>query len=110
MPELLRLRASADEARGGKLDTAVIYLELAGGPTQHETYDPKPDAPAEYRGPLNSIKTALPGVHFSQYMEKQAAIARGGAAAQERKRACLAAMQQVLPPSVREAEAASRNA
>ena len=75
MPELLRLRASAAEDSGSKLDTAVIYLELAGGPTQHETYDPKPDAPAEYRGPLNSIKTALPGVHFSQYMEKQAAIA-----------------------------------
>ena len=75
MPELLRLRASAAEASGAKLDTAVIYLELAGGPTQHETYDPKPNAPAEYRGPLDSIETSLPGVHFSQFMEKQAAIA-----------------------------------
>ena len=75
MPELLRLRASAAEENGTKLDTAVIYLELAGGPTQHETYDPKPNAPAEYRGPLDSIETALPGVRFSQYMEKQAAIA-----------------------------------
>ena len=75
MPELLRLRSHAEESGGEKLDTAVIYLELAGGPTQHETYDPKPDAPAEYRGPATAIRTALPGVYFSQYMEKQAAIA-----------------------------------
>lgn len=73
LPDLLRMRARAAEGRS--LDTAVIYLELAGGPTQHETYDPKPDAPQEYRGPLTSIETCLPGVRFSQYMEKQAAIA-----------------------------------
>lgn len=73
MPELLRMRAQA--AEGSARDTAVIYLELAGGPTQHETYDPKPDAPKEYRGPLNAVSTALPGVFFSQYMSQQAAIA-----------------------------------
>lgn len=73
LPDLLRMRVRAAEGRS--LDTAVIYLELAGGPTQHETYDPKPDAPQEYRGPLTSIETCLPGVRFSQYMEKQAAIA-----------------------------------
>ncbi|MDA1017047.1 MAG: DUF1501 domain-containing protein [Planctomycetota bacterium] len=76
MPELLRLRAqAAEKTRTAKLDTAVIYLELAGGPTQHETYDPKPLAPAEYRGPLNAIPTALPGVSFCEVMPKQAAIA-----------------------------------
>ena len=73
MPELLRLRAQADE--GLPRDTAVIYLELAGGPTQHETYDPKSDAPAEYRGPLNAISTALPGESFSELMSGQARIA-----------------------------------
>lgn len=75
MPELLQLRARASEKSGASLDTAVIYLELAGGPTQHETYDPKPEAPAEYRGPLNSVATALPGIRFSEFMSRQAAIA-----------------------------------
>jgi hypothetical protein len=76
MPELLKLRAqAAEKSASGKLDTAVIYLELAGGPTQHETYDPKPQAPAEYRGPLSAISTALPGYSFSELMQKQAAVA-----------------------------------
>ncbi|MBI1311689.1 DUF1501 domain-containing protein [bacterium] len=74
LPELLRLRAGAAETNSPS-DTAVIYLELAGGPAQHETYDPKPLAPAEYRGPLNAISTCLPGVHFSQYMAEQAQVA-----------------------------------
>ncbi len=74
LSELLRLRAQAAEGNVVS-DTAVIYLELAGGPTQHETYDPKPLAPAEYRGPLNAVSTCLPGVHFSQYMAEQAKVA-----------------------------------
>jgi hypothetical protein len=75
LPELLQLRSEAAEASGSKQDTAVIYLELAGGPTQHETYDPKPMAPAEYRGPLSTVSTRLPGIHFSEYMSQQAQVA-----------------------------------
>ncbi|MDA1165403.1 MAG: DUF1501 domain-containing protein [Planctomycetota bacterium] len=79
MPDLLRLQAATSERSEQKsaapLDTAVIYLEQAGGPTQHETYDPKPNAPAEYRGPLSAIPTALPGVSFCEVMPMQAAIA-----------------------------------
>ena len=75
MPDLLRLRAAAGDDTNATPDTAVIYLELAGGPTQHETYDPKPQAPAEYRGPLNAIPTALPGVSFSELMSEQARVA-----------------------------------
>jgi hypothetical protein len=74
LPELLRLKAAAAESGVEQRDTAVIYLELAGGPTQHETYDPKPNAPVEYRGPLSAISTSLPGVQFSQYMAEQAKI------------------------------------
>lgn len=47
MPDLLRLRAESGTA---PKDTAVILLWLDGGPSQLETYDPKPDAPDEYRG------------------------------------------------------------
>jgi uncharacterized protein (DUF1501 family) len=75
LPDILRLQAESAERGHARRDTAIIYIEMAGGPTQHETYDPKPDAPAEYRGPLNSIDTALPGVYFSQYMTEQAKIA-----------------------------------
>ncbi len=75
LPAILRLQAaSAAQGKPGK-NTAVIYLELAGGPTQHETYDPKPTAPIEYRGPLNAIDTSVPGVQFSELMQRQAQIA-----------------------------------
>ncbi|MEO2024256.1 MAG: DUF1501 domain-containing protein [Fuerstiella sp.] len=73
LPDLLRLRAEA-ALGGARSDTAVIFLELAGGPTQHETYDPKPDAPAEYRGPLGTVETNVPGVRLSELMTGQAKI------------------------------------
>src|SRR3974377_1989546 len=48
LPDLLRLRA---EGSAEKKDTAVILLWLDGGPSQLETYDPKPDDPSDSRGP-----------------------------------------------------------
>lgn len=74
LPDLLRLQAESAETGTPKRDTAVIFLEMAGGPTQHETYDPKPDAPQEYRGPLGTVQTSLPGVEFSELMAEQARI------------------------------------
>ncbi len=74
LSELLRLRAAGAETGNNPPDTAVIYVEMAGGPSQHETYDPKPMAPQEFRGPLNAIKTNVPGVLLSQYMTEQARI------------------------------------
>jgi hypothetical protein len=41
---------------------------MTGGPPQHETWDPKPDAPAEIRGPFGSIATAVPGVRVGELM------------------------------------------
>ena len=72
LPQLLQARA---EAGAVAKKTSVIYIELTGGPTQFETYDPKPEAPTEYRGPFGTIKTCLPGVHFSELMIQQAKIA-----------------------------------
>jgi hypothetical protein len=63
LPDLLRLQAKSTTA---KKDTAVILIWLDGGPSQLETYDPKPDAPAEYRGPYGAIKTNVPGIHISE--------------------------------------------
>ena len=52
----------------------MILIWLDGGPPQHETYDPKPDAPAEYRGPLKPISTVLPGVQVSELLPRHARI------------------------------------
>lgn len=75
LPDLLRARAA--EAKDGKpvADTAVILIWCDGGPSQFETYDPKPDAPEEYRGPWKAIKTKVSGVYFGELMPKQAEIA-----------------------------------
>jgi Protein of unknown function (DUF1501) len=63
LPDLLRLRA---EGNAAKTDTAVILLWLDGGPSQLETYDPKPEAPSDYRGPWGAISTSVPGMFISE--------------------------------------------
>ncbi len=54
---------------------SVIFLWLQGGPPQHETFDPKPDAPAEIRGPFKPIATNVPGIHFSELLPRTARVA-----------------------------------
>ena len=51
---------------------ACILIWMDGGPTHFETFDPKPDAPAEYRGEFKAIPTAVPGVHFSEHLPRLA--------------------------------------
>ena len=53
-------------------DRAVILLMLVGGPSQLETWDPKPDAPSEIRGPFGSIATRIPGVRISEHLPRLA--------------------------------------
>ena len=48
---------------------------LDGGPTHFETFDPKPEAPAEIRGEFEPIATKVPGVFFSKHMTKLAGMA-----------------------------------
>src|ERR1700752_2133374 len=57
-----------------KRDTSVILFWLSGGPGHMETWDPKPDAPAQYRGPVGALPTNLPGVLFSELMPAQARL------------------------------------
>ena len=78
--EFLRLEAARGEANPGtppKQATAssVIYIYLPGGFAQQETFDPKPHAPVDYRGPLGSIETTLPGVRFGELLPHTAKIA-----------------------------------
>ncbi len=69
LPDLLRLRAEGQASRD---DKAVILIWLDGGPSHIETYDPKPDAPAEYRGPYGTIQTRLPGVRLCELVPEHA--------------------------------------
>jgi hypothetical protein len=71
LPDLLRSQARADAPSRPK---SVIYIVLSGGPSHIDMWDPKPDAPSEYRGPFNPIATRLPGVQFSELMPRQAAM------------------------------------
>jgi len=54
---------------------SVIQIYLGGGMAAQESWDPKPDAPLEYRGPMGVVKTALPGVRFGETMKHTAKIA-----------------------------------
>ncbi len=44
---------------------SVIFLNMMGGVTHHESFDTKPDAPENIRGILSPIATTLPGIHFA---------------------------------------------
>lgn len=69
--QTLRLQA----ATGTKSDTAVILLFVHGGPSHLETYDMKPLAAAEIRGPFTPIATNVPGIDVCEHLPKHARIA-----------------------------------
>lgn len=74
LADLLRSRAVAGPSRVAGDEVSVILIWLDGGPPQHETYDPKPDAPAEFRGPLRSIESKVAGLRVSELLPKHAAL------------------------------------
>jgi hypothetical protein len=69
---------SASERSGARLSAkakACIFLFLEGGPPQQDMWDPKPDAPAEIRGPFEPISTSVPGTTFTEHCRECAKIA-----------------------------------
>ena len=71
----LRARGfAADAVNTPAKAKACIRVWMDGGPTHFETFDPKPDAPAEYRGDFKAIPTAVPGVQFSEHMTQLAKL------------------------------------
>jgi hypothetical protein len=76
LADVLRLQATANETSHGttESDTAVIQIWLGGGPSQFETFDPKPNAPLEYRGPYSPIQTKFPGVSFCEMLPMTARV------------------------------------
>src|SRR5262249_42581917 len=73
LPELLQ--AQAANKANGKPQKAVILVWLWGGPSQLDTFDPKPDAPSEYRGPFRAIGTNVPGIQVCEYLPQMAKLA-----------------------------------
>jgi uncharacterized protein (DUF1501 family) len=68
-------RATATAARpAAKPTRSVIMVYLLGGPAQLDTYDLKPQAPAEYRGEFRPIKTNVPGIQICELFPRQAAM------------------------------------
>jgi hypothetical protein len=67
------LRARAPSASASK--KSVILFWLSGGPSQIDTWDPKPDAPAEVRGPYKTIATSVPGIRLCEHLPLQARVA-----------------------------------
>jgi len=56
-------------------ETSCILIFLVGGPSQLDTWDPKPDAPAEVRGPFRPIQTTVPGMRITELFPLMAGMA-----------------------------------
>src|SRR5207237_1101865 len=74
LSQVLAARA-APQRPGIARAKACILLWMTGGPPQHETWDPKPNAPAEIRGPFKSIATNVPGIRVGELMPRTARMA-----------------------------------
>lgn len=71
--KLLRAEAAGGAASG---KSNAIILWMRGGPSQHETWDPKPEAPVEYRGVFGAMNTQVPGIELCDLLPKSAACMR----------------------------------
>lgn len=70
LPSLLRAEAATPAAR--EKPTSCILLWLQGGPSQIDTFDPKPDAPSEIRGPFRPIETNVSGIRIAEVFPRLA--------------------------------------
>lgn len=80
LPGILRLQSqnalrASETGSSPREKNAVIMVWQPGGCSHLETYDPKPDAGSEYRGPFSTISTKVPGMQFCELLPRQAAIA-----------------------------------
>jgi uncharacterized protein (DUF1501 family) len=71
LANLFRSQALAGPRSGGSAKS-VIFVWLWGGPSHLDTWDPKPDAPLEYRGPFAPIATKVPGIRICELFPKLA--------------------------------------
>lgn len=62
------LRVQAAQPANKRKTMSCILLWMQGGPSHHDTFDPKPEAPAEVRGEFHTIPTTLPGIHLVEHL------------------------------------------
>lgn len=74
LADLLRLESRAAESGRPKTNKSLIVFWTDGGVSQQDSYDVKPDAPAEYRGMYRSIGTSVPGIALSERLPFQAQV------------------------------------
>ena len=76
LESLLQTRTAGAENSSGSFGKAqqVIMLYLHGGHPQQETFDPKPEGPADLRGEFGAIPTSVPGVQFSELLPRCASL------------------------------------
>jgi len=72
LPAFLKARAN-DPSAPAKAKRCIL-LWMQGGPSHHDSFDPKPDAPAEVRGEFNTIPTTLPGIRFTEHVPHLAKV------------------------------------
>ncbi|HEV7221113.1 MAG TPA: DUF1501 domain-containing protein [Pirellulales bacterium] len=72
LSDVLAARAAAGQATS---DASVILFWMWGGPSQLETYDLKPEAPSEFRGPFRPIASNVPGMDICELFPRQARLA-----------------------------------
>jgi len=70
--DMFKYQAAAG-AKSGK-DLSCILIWLDGGPTHLDTFDPKPNAPVEVRGPFKTIATDVAGIRLSEHMKESAKV------------------------------------
>jgi len=68
------LKAEAAAPGKSSRERSVIILWMRGGPSQHETWDPKPEAPLEYRGEFGSMPTKVPGIQICDLLPMSARL------------------------------------
>src|SRR3954447_15345884 len=68
LPDWLRSQARAEPGKRVPSDTAVIHVVMGGGLSHLDSFDPKPDAPAEIRGEFGTIATSIPGVRVTEHL------------------------------------------
>src|SRR5687768_15014612 len=68
---LLAAQAAAKESRRARAKACIVLFQL-GGPYQGDTFDPKPEAPAEVRGPFRPIATRVPGLRVTEALPRVA--------------------------------------
>jgi hypothetical protein len=78
LSELLQAKSERETSNGFGKAKRCIILFMWGGPAHQDTWDLKPDAPAEYRGDFKSIPTTIPGYRICEHLPLQAANGQAG--------------------------------